>query len=59
MEMFHDRNGVEMFIFSVLLQLLITSDWANQQINRISHRFDNSSCILGDHVSEKETLILH
>lgn len=46
---------MEMFVFNVLLQLLITTDWTNQQISGISYRFDNSSCILGDHISEKGT----
>lgn len=26
------------------------TDWTNQQINGIPHRFDNSSCILGDQI---------
>lgn len=50
---------VEMSIFYVLLLLLTTSDWINQQIDEIPpYRFDISSSILCDQISEKGTLIL-
>lgn len=48
-----------MSIFDVPLLLLITSDWINQKINEIPQGFDISSSILCDHISEKETRILH
>lgn len=47
-----------MSIFCVVLLLLITSDWINQQIDEISQGFDISSNILCDQISDKGTSIL-